>query len=148
MKIPHIIKLNIPELIHAAGYLAKKGMLAKTSNHLIYLDIDDAYIQKLFPLLKNKGIKKPDYFSKNSAGAHISVIYPEEGKLINEDDLNREHDFSIKDIVSAEINRKIYYVLLIESPSLLQLRRHYALPDSLSFKGYAIDFHITIGVSA
>ena len=57
-------------------------------------------------------------------------------------------DKSQFDIVSAKIDLKLYYVLLIKSALLLQLRRRYALPDMLNFKGYAIGFHITIGVTA
>jgi len=34
---------------------------------------------------------------------------------------------------------------LVESPSLLKLRRRYDLSDMLCFKGYSIGFHITIG---
>jgi len=146
MKTPLIEKLIIPELLNAASYLPSKGKLAISDNNLVYLDIDDSYIHQLFPLLENQQLKKPDYFGEKSAGAHITVIYPEEGKIINSEDLNQEHSFIIKDIVTAGISVKIYYVLLVESPSLLKLRRQYGLSDMLCFKGYSIGFHITIGV--
>lgn len=144
MKMPAIKKLHIPELIHAASNLPQTGKLATSDNGLVYLDIDDGYIHKLFPLLKDQQIKKPNYFGKKSAGAHISVIYPEENKKIN---LAKKYSFTINDIVMAEIGIKKYYALLLDSPSLLQLRRKCDLPDMLCFKGYAIGFHITIGVS-
>jgi hypothetical protein len=99
-------------------------------------------------LLKDEGIKKPDYFGLKSAGAHITVAYPEEGRVINKEDLAQEHGFLIKNAVTAEIGQKKYYVLLVESSSLLQLRKKYKLPDLLSFKGYSIGFHITIGVTS
>lgn len=146
MKTPLITKLNAPAIINAASHLKQRGQLANSKNNLVYLDIDDAYIHKLFPLLQEHQIKMPDYFSEESAGAHITAIYPEEGKRINKDDLGIEHDFSIKSVVIAEIGKKNYYVLLAESPSLLQLRRKYNLPDLLCFKGYSVGFHITIGV--
>ena len=146
-KIPKIIKLDIKQLINAASYLPSNGKLAISDNNLVYLDIDDAYIHQLFPLLQIQQIKKPDYFGEKSAGAHITVVYPEENKIINSDDLNREHSFIVKDIVSAEIGLKTYYVISVESPSLLKLRRQYDLFDKLCFKGYSIGFHITIGVS-
>ncbi|MDX1902345.1 MAG: hypothetical protein SFW66_10170 [Gammaproteobacteria bacterium] len=146
MRIPLIKKLNIPELIDAASHLKSSGKLARSQNNLIYLDIENAYIHQLFPLLQNQQIKVPDYFGKDSAGAHITAIYPEENKKIDEDDLGKAHHFLIKDIVTANINDKIYYVLLVESPSLLKIRRKYGLSDQLCFKGYAIGFHITIGV--
>ncbi|HEX4045091.1 MAG TPA: hypothetical protein VHZ76_05435 [Gammaproteobacteria bacterium] len=148
MKTPLIEKLNIPELLNTASYLPSNGKLAISDNNLIYLDIDDAYIHQLFPLLENQQIKKPDYFGGKSAGAHITVIYPEENKIINDDDFNREHNFIVKDIVTAMIGLKTYYVILVESPSLLKLRRRYDLSDKLCFKGYSIGFHITIGVKS
>jgi len=148
MKTPLIEKLNIPTLISNASHLASNGKLAISNNNLVYLDIDDAYIHRLFPLLKNQQIKKPDYFGEKSAGAHITVIYPEENTKINKNDLDQKHDFIIKDVVTAQIGLKTYYVLLVESSSLLQLRRKYKLPDLLCFKNYFIGFHVTIGVKA
>lgn len=96
--------------------------------------------------MPSQQIKKPDYFGEKSVGAHITVVYPEENKIINNRDLDQEHSFIIKDIVTAELGAKIYYILLVDSPSLLKLRRRYNLSDKLSFKGYSIGFHITIGV--
>lgn len=139
-------KLDVPAIIHAASHLKRKGQLEKSKNNLIYLNIDDAYIHKLFPLLQDYQIKMPDYFGEGSVGAHITVIYPEEGKEINKKDLGAEHDFSIKNVAVTEIGQKTYYVLLIDSPSLLQLRRKYNLPDLLCFKDYSVGFHITVGV--
>ena len=146
MKTPVITKLNTPTIINAASHLKQKGQLARSKNNLVYLDIDDTYIHKLFPLLQDPQIKMPNYFGKESAGAHITVIYPEENKNINAHDLQQEYVFFVKDIVTAEIDQKIYYVLLVSSPSLLQLREKYGLPELLSFKGYSIGFHITMGV--
>lgn len=148
MKTPLIKNLTMPKLMNAASHLSINGKIAITENNLVYLDVDDAYIHQLFPLLKNHHIKKPNYFGKKSAGAHITIIYPEENTKINKNDLNEKHDFIIKNIVSAEIGTKTYYALLVESPTLLQLRRKYGLPDILCFKGYSIGFHITIGVRA
>lgn len=145
-KTPKIIKLDIPELINAASYLPSDGKLATSDNNLIYLDIDDAYIHQLFPFLKSQPLKKPDYFGEKSVGAHITVIYPEENKIISNDDLNQEHKFIVKDIVTAEIELKTYYVILVESPSLLKLRGRYCLSDMLCFKGYSIGLHITVGI--
>ncbi len=145
MKTPLITKLNAPAIINAASHLKQKGQLANSKNNLVYLDIDDAYIHKLFPLLQDHQIKIPDYFGDGSAGAHITAIYPEENKNINTHELQQEHSFFVKDIVTAEIDHKIYYVLLVDSSSLSQLRRKYDLPEFLYFKGYSIGFHITIG---
>ena len=146
MKIPSIKKLKLPRLIDAASHLTYKGNTKLSDNNLFYLKIDDAFIHRLFPLLKDESIKKPDYFGEKSAGAHITICYPEEGVNINKNDLAKEHNFLIDDVVATEINQKLYYVLLAQSSSLLQLRRNYTLPDRLCFKGYSIGFHVTIGV--
>jgi hypothetical protein len=146
MKKLQIKKLNIPAIIDIASRLRYTGRLANSQNNLAYLDIDDAYIHALFPLLQDQKIKIPDYFGVGSVGAHITVMYPEEGEQINVEDLNQEHHFLIRDLVAAEIGKKTYYVLLVESLSLLELRKKYGLPELLCFKGYSIGFHITIGV--
>lgn len=148
MKTPAFLQLHIPELMHAASQLPCIGELAISNNRLLYVDVDDAYIHQLFPLLKNKAIHKPDYFNKNkgSVGAHVTVIYPEENKNIDSVDLGIKHQFVIKNFVAATLGAKKYYILLVESPTLLHLRRKYHLPDLLCFKGYSIGFHITIGV--
>jgi len=144
--IPNIISLKLPKIIENAQRLSSTGSTQKTENNLFFLNIDDTYIHQLHPLLKDERINKPDYFGEKSVGAHITIIYPEESKIINVHDLQQQHSFFVKDIVTAEIAKKTYYVLLIESPSLLRLRKKYNLPNLLSFKGYSIGFHITIGV--
>jgi hypothetical protein len=146
MRIPFTQHIAVPELKPSMAGLALAGKLKKSANNLVYLDIDDEYIHRLYPLIKNDIIKKPDYFKRGSAGAHITVIYPEENKNITSQDLGQEHIFVIKDFVSARLDLKTYYILLVESPSLLKLRQRYHLPDLLSFKGYSIGFHITVGV--
>lgn len=143
---PPITKLHNVPLLQAAQILEPSGVLARTKNNLIYLDIDDAYIHQLYPLLNREEAKKPNYFGPTLIGAHISVIYPEETFIFDEEDLGKKYQFQIKELVIAEINLKNYYVLLVQSPRLLVLRNKYQLPDQLNFKGYWIDLHITIGV--
>lgn len=144
--MPKMTTLKLPKLIDTAKRLSLKGNTQTTENNLFCLNIDDAYIHQLFPLLDDERIKKPNYFGKKAIGAHITIIYPEESKNIHAHDLQQEHSFFVKDVVTAEIAQKIYYILLVDSPSLLQLRRKYNLPDLLCFKGYSVGFHITIGV--
>jgi len=147
MQVPQLTTLNIPELKHAAALLPATGKLAISHNHLVYLDIDDNYIYQLFPLLKTPHIEKPNYFSTYGVGAHISVIYPEENKILQQKYLGQEYHFTLQEMVIAEINLKKYYILLVQSPALLHIRRKHELPDKLNFKNYEIGFHITIGVS-
>ena len=143
--------LNIPEILKTALELPNTGYLDISSSY-IYLKISDDFIHKLYILLiqitQNKKIKKPNYFDKYSMGAHITVIYPEEKILANSEDIGQKHNFKIIGIFSAIVNLKKYYVLKIEAPTLLQLRRKYTLPDKLNFKNHGIDFHITFGVSS
>jgi hypothetical protein len=147
MKIPAITKLNLPRLLDAASCLPSTGKLALSGNGLIYLDIDDKYIHQLLPLLQNQQIKKPDYFFEGGVGAHISVIYPEENKQFNQENLGKKSHFSVEDIVMAEIDLKQYYILLVQSPFLIQVRKESGLSKLLNFKNYLIEFHITIGVA-
>lgn len=147
--IPKTTQLHIPKLLKCAQELSPSGLSAVSENNLFYLKIDDAYIHHLFPLLTTallatEKITKPKYFGEKSAGAHITIAYPEEIKKINAEDLAKKHNFRIKTIISTEIAEKTYYVLLLESSSLLELRREYGLSDLLSFKNYSIGFHITV----
>lgn len=145
MKNIAITPLNLPELVNRAAFLPATGKLLRLENNLVYLAVNDQFINQLFPLIQNPAVKKPDYFGKGSTGAHISVIYPEENTVIDPEDLNREHGFSLNEMVIAELGQKKYYVLLVNAPSLLKLRKKYHLPELLCFKGYGITFHITIG---
>lgn len=142
-----IKNLKTDLLITQAAKLPTTGTLAASDTGLVYLDISDDYIHQLFPLLENKNnlILKPDYFNKYLIGAHITVIYTEENKLISSDHLGEKHNFQIKDLIQMHINSKIYYALSVESPSLLELRRKHGLPDKLNFKGHKVGLHITIG---
>jgi hypothetical protein len=146
MKTLPIIPLERPELLRVAATLKPTGQLAESFGGLAYLNIDDAYIHELFPLLKASQAQEPDYFGKGSIGAHITAIYPEENVIINKEDIGQEHAFKIIGVSESEIGSKKYYVLQVESSSLLALRRRYHLPDKLQFSKQLVDFHITIGV--
>ncbi|MGQ3889025.1 hypothetical protein ACQUW5_08340 [Legionella sp. CNM-1927-20] len=147
MKTPIITPLKLPNLIKAAAKLPLQGTLAISTNKLIYLSIDDDYIYRLYPLLNLPLITEPNYFNPEGIGAHISVVYPEEYELLDIKELGCCYHFNIQQLVSAQFEHKTYYVLLVESPHLLQLRRQYKLSDYLNFKGYKISFHITIAKS-
>jgi len=138
--------LNLPELLTQAANLPTSGRLANSRDNLCYLDLSDDYIHQLFPFLQETEAQKPDYFGENLVGAHISVIYPEEKRLVGGSDLGQIHHFSIKGAFSADLGAKRYYVLLVNAPSLLLLRKKQGLPDRLAFKDHWIDFHITLGV--
>jgi len=145
MKELIITPLDFPEILKTALDIQSSGYLEQ-SFHYFYLKIDDDYIHRLFPLFQDKMITKPDYFNRYTMGAHITIVYPEENKLINEQELGKEHHFKIKEIFSTVIGLKRYYALLVEAPTLLQLRKKYGLSSQLLFKNHWIDFHITFGV--
>lgn len=146
MKKLIITELNIPELLKTALELPNIGYLESSSNYT-YLKISDAYIHQLFPFVQNKKISKPNYFDKYSMGAHITIFYPEENKILDSEELNEEHHFKVIGAFSTVISSKRYYALKVEAPSLLKLRRKYLLPDKLAFKDHWIDFHITFAVN-
>lgn len=145
LKIPEITILNVPKLIQRAKQLPTHGRLATSTNRLTYLKVNDAFIHDLFPLLPEDEVKMPNYFGPNGVGAHITTMYPEELPAVQATDLNREHSFVVLGLAVAKILASDYYVLLVNAPSLLTLRRKYDLDDQLCFKGYEIGFHITIG---
>lgn len=141
--------LDLPALLATARTLPVTGILSTTETTWTYLDIDDAYIHQLFPLLESHhhDIDKPDYFSNNSAGAHITVIYPEEHQFVHHEDLGKQHSFTVAGAFSADLGLKRYYILTVESASLLALRNKYGLSDQLCFKNHLINLHITIGTA-
>ncbi len=147
IKTPEIVFLDCPQLIDEAMSFAPIGETRLSDNHLMYLKVDDHYVHQLFSLLPNHHLlRKPDYFEGIfNDGAHVSIIYPEERISIDRHDLSQTHRFDIKDVIQATLDDKTYYVLRVASVSLTALRAKYGLFSHLCFKGYAIDFHITLG---
>jgi hypothetical protein len=139
-----IEKFYRPHLIEHARKLSGLGYIDSIADYS-YLKIDDDYIHQIFPLLGIEDVEKPDCFSPLSIGAHISVIYAEESRLIEKQDVGTKHQFRVTDVFSTIIGVKKYYGLMVESPSLIALRSKYNLPEILCFKGYSINLHITIG---
>lgn len=140
-----IQKIDNPELIKAAKSLSNTGIVQQDGNYT-YLKISDDFIHKLHPLIRNnKHLQKPNYFSeKCSIGTHITIIYPNEDIVINNQDVSILHSFEIDELIKTRIENKEYYALTVSSPSLDLLRKKYRLPSELNFKGYNIGFHITI----
>lgn len=145
MKIPVTTILNAPKILEKALTLRSIGQLGIINHNYLYLKVDDDFIHQLYPLIAVSEVNKPDYFETGGVGAHISVIYPEENKKVNLSELKQEHEFTVKHVATALIRDKLYYAVLVESPTLLAIRKHFNLPELLCFKGYDICFHITIG---
>lgn len=134
-----------PDILNAALNMLAQGALKYEDNYA-YLKVDDNYIHQLFPLLKDDSLIKPDYFSKKGVGAHITVFYPEENIILSNDELGQDYKFNITGLYKTQLGMKEYHILLVESPSLIELRKKYGLPESLTYKGYNICFHLTIAV--
>ena len=141
--------LLIPRLLETAFTLSLHGRLSLSPNRLLYLNIDNHYITTLYPLIKKyiPQIIKPNYFGRHSAGAHISVIYPEERVNIRDKDVGSLHHFKITGSYTALVGTKTYFVLGVEAPTLTQLRHQYGLSHKLTFKNCLIGLHITVGTS-
>lgn len=142
-------KIVQPDLLARAQRLPLSGHLEMTADDLVYLNISDQFINELFPLLSNEESKiiKPDYMGPNLIGAHISVIYPEEGQPKSLEELDTLYDFQPIDLFSTRLGKKIYYAIRVLAPPLIELRGKYGLAPLLSFKHQLIPLHITIGIS-
>lgn len=146
---PSYKKLIQPKLIAQARSLSLSGRLEITADELVYLKINDAFIHELFPLLPkvHDVLIKPDYFGEDLIGAHISVIYPEEGTPSPLEELDTIYSFQPVDLFCAHLGPKNYYALKVSSPVLTAIRKKYGLSKLLFFKNQWLPFHITIGVS-
>ena len=138
-------KLYNPALLEAAKNLKMQGVLVQDDD-FAYLKIDDSFIHDLFPLIPDcETWQKLDYFSdKDSYGAHITLIYPDDDVVLKNNDINTLHSFEISELIKTRVDVREYYVLMISSPSLAFLRKKYNLPQILNFKGYNIGLHITL----
>jgi hypothetical protein len=140
-----ITQLVVNELLLQKAHTLDTFGIVALQGFYSYLKIDDAYIHDLYNLLETSlALAKPDYFSSSkSAGAHITISYAEENTQLASD-IGAVHYFSIKNLYYAIIDDKRYFVLLVSSPSLQQLRQKYRLPERPYYKGIPVEFHITI----
>ncbi|MDP3561209.1 MAG: hypothetical protein Q8R83_03420 [Legionellaceae bacterium] len=143
-----LTELQNPLILNQAKALEGKGWIEQTEDYC-YLKITDDYIHSIHPILTeyHRHIEKPDYFnSPDAAGAHISVIYPEEKTIPYIENIGQIHTFQICKLIKAQYDLVEYYVLSITSSSLAVLRQTHHLSAKPVFKGHEIMFHITIGV--
>jgi len=128
----------------ALEYLPQTGILQQDETGFVYIDIDDAYIHALIPFLKEEGFEKPPYFERaNGHGAHISVIYANEGITSELEERGSLIAFQIKEcqIVHPPQWPDFEFLLItLECPILDAIRQKYGLPPTK----YA--YHITIGI--
>lgn len=138
-------------------YLPHHGTL-KRSGSFVYVDLDDAYIHGLVPLIDEKGFEEPPYFAwceravavgrhVVGVGAHITAIYPEEiGEEVEIHEIGERITFRplqchiVRPPRSGWREAEEACVLVVDAPRLRQIRAKYGLPPELHKQ------HITIGV--
>lgn len=122
--------------------LPQTGVLTKGRGGFIYLKVDDNYIDQLFPKLSNTNYQKPPFFRRpDSPGAHISVFYVNESRIIDKiTEIGQTFPFTITEVTSVPPKTHEYIILEVESPELEKLRVKYGFEHLL--KGHK--FHITI----
>jgi hypothetical protein len=130
--------------------LASVGTVRQTDQGFVYLDVDDNFIYKLFPLIDANGhiLKLPPYFNGDrQAGAHVTIMSASEVQKQNIGTLaesGQEIPFSIIAFGSIAPERwkgvERVWFLVIESPALDQLRIKYGLTPK------DISYHITVAV--
>jgi hypothetical protein len=122
--------------------LPTHGILEQTNAGYIYLKVSDEYVHRLFPIVREPGFKMPAAIRRNSrVGAHISVFYESEGKLILPvEELGRVFFFEPKEIKVVRQRNKDYIILDVDSPELEKLRQRYGFSPLL----FGHRFHITL----
>lgn len=130
------------KLIEYAEHQLPHWGVLKNSDGFVYVDLDDDYIHQLVGLID--GYEEPPYFEgMYTAGAHISVIYPNE-KVGEIEECGQMIPFTIKDcqVVHPPRWKEIdeVYFIVVEAPELDALRMKYGLPKR------EYEFHITIGI--
>ena len=138
--------LNCPQIHFGAKFqFNTKGQLQQASNGLIYLKIDEDFIDKLHPLIQEPGVIKPS----DSLGAHIPIISPEEWSGLELEHFNPSettHCFSILECQKLSCGDlpdvDSVWVLTMHSPSLELLRENYRLPTKLHSQEFRVVFAI------
>ncbi|OGN55890.1 MAG: hypothetical protein A3D96_00390 [Chlamydiae bacterium RIFCSPHIGHO2_12_FULL_44_59] len=128
-----------------------KGVLKRSSQGLVYLDLDNQFISIMLPYLKAHRLIRPPYFNLliKPEGAHIPVIPAREAAfqyLDAVEELEQPFVFEVDGLYSMkpstwpEVEEAWFFT--VSSPDLEKLRRKYFLPEHPN--GHP--FHIVIAV--
>jgi Swiss Army Knife, 2H phosphoesterase domain len=134
-------------LTYARENIPLVGILQQTKGGYIYLKVDDEFIHSLFPLLNVPEKQMPPYFSDlyNQVGAHITVVYQDEQSFpCTMDELGTSFAFALSGLQHAIFEFESYFILSVESPALVTLRRKYGFSDNPVYHGIPVGWHITI----
>jgi hypothetical protein len=129
-------------------YLPMSGTLSQDKRGFVYLDLVNEYIYELMPFIDNTNLSLPPYFDGlYKAGAHVSVILPEENAIkLNPEDMGKQIDFFVTGCYSVSpknwLDIEKVWFLTVEAPELLEIRKKNGLSDYL----FNQQFHITISV--
>jgi hypothetical protein len=128
-----------------------KGILKRSPQGLVYLDVNNQFISMMLPYLKGRSLVRPPYFNLFDApnGAHVPIISAREAAfhyLDSIDQLGKEFSFEIEGLYSMEPlswpEVEQVWFFKIHSPELEKFRRTYFLPACPG--GHA--FHIVVAV--
>ncbi len=119
--------------------------LKQDKKGFVYLDMPDEVLHSLFEYFKEPGMREPPYFKKGMAGAHVSVILPQERKG-PVDAIGKKFTFQISHLDTVTPHdykgiKKVYFLSGLNR-ALDALRvRHALLPR---INGH--DWHFTFGL--
>jgi hypothetical protein len=137
-------------LHYAKEKLPSVGTLKQTEDGLIYLDLDDAFIHSLFPLIEEECIEKPPFFfGRETLGAHIGAILPTESNNMLKtffQELGQAFTFTIKGYYATTPEswkgvEKVWF-LSLSCPELELLREKYRLPSKIGGNDFTIPLAI------
>lgn len=127
------------------------GILKKTKDNYIYLDISNNILNGLYSMLPEESAKKPPYNNKgfNNVGAHISVIKSDEYKdkdIEKIEEIGEEFRFQTGEIYSVDPKAwegvSEVWFMDVNSPELEKLRQKYNLPKLMDKHNFHISFAI------
>jgi hypothetical protein len=148
--LPSIVYNSEKMCAHAKGTLPQTGILRQASDGFVYLELPDAFIVDLFPLISDQQSETVPLYLLEPSPAHIPVILPHEweqkkgwGEI---ERLDMCISFEIKTLCSLCPKRwpgveKVYF-LTVHSRELEELRENHLLPSRI--RGH--DFHVAIAV--
>lgn len=142
------IKVEQSEILATAAKVHAVGQLKLKENGYVYVDVDNAYIDEIWPQLPLQGEFNPVSTKPKKMGAHISVIYENEmikNEIWNLAEAGEWFTFEIKELRYVDRNTakgpRRCWLLVAEAPALERLRMHYGLKPKLKEH----DFHISLG---
>ncbi|MBX7067384.1 MAG: hypothetical protein K1X28_09145 [Parachlamydiales bacterium] len=123
------------------------GTLKQDANGMVYVDVDNDFIYKLYPWIQEEGFELPtSLYGNNALGAHVTVIYKREAEDYQLGWIKEAGDqvyFKVTGCKIIPLNQAGYElgcVVTIQAPNLDKLRKKYGLP-SIKY-----DYHILIGM--